>query len=545
MAEANPPATMPAGTLAVASDSKTKAERNRQAEMESSLNQKVLDTPRTREACRRMGLVLDDLQFRSLDHFYIPGDIKEKQQLRYEHYERRRKERLAQVLAERAKVIAENSKKGEVPGIQSGQFLSMLESLFEKEAKRLETDLKGQLRQHSALVRENEEQLTKEAALQDKLVLRDQRRELVKKHIEEIGDKTRSAVDTRFAHSHELIHKMKTDFVEKQAAFARELLAEEERLARFDEEKRQLSSDKSQIFREKVERMKDKNREMIVERRQEGEQKLLEIEARISAVQQRREEEQRNRMMKSEEQHLHLMDVRETKNRIERVDGYRREELREQIDTNIERIETLLALKDQLLDQRKGRNLKAEATKGSRGISLKRDCLPGPGHYEAPPSCLSELPAPRIGKSKVPGMVDTAIAGTKDNPAPGSYDTSILPNGAQLGVAGGGEFNKRNRDSFLDEVMRIKEHIPAPGRYESHKSSLDSRATKMARDRIASEGIDKFSAKRYPAWARPATETPGPAGYSVDEYQRKEVLRRAQRSLPNLTRDMLRPSKSA
>lgn len=58
------------------------------------------------------------------------------------------------MLAERAKVIAENAKKGDLPGAQSAQFLSMLESLFEKEAKRMEIDMKGQLRQHSSLVKD-------------------------------------------------------------------------------------------------------------------------------------------------------------------------------------------------------------------------------------------------------------------------------------------------------------------------------------------------------------------------------------------------------
>lgn len=492
-----------------------------------------------------MGLILEDLQFRGFESFHIPGDMKEKQQMRFEHYEKRRKDRLAQVLAERAKVIAANAKKGEMPGVQSAQFLSMLESLFEKEAKRLETDLKGQLRQHSALVKDNEEQLTKEQALQQRLELRDERRKQVQKHYEEIAEKTKQTIDNRLAHNMELIAASGASFEEKQAAFARELLAEEDRLARWASAKAAENHDKSAQFREKVEKMKEKTQLMQLERISEGEVKLREIEAKIMNVQERREEEQRNRQMKSEEQHLHIMDVRDSKNRIERVDGYRRTELRDQIDANIERIETLLALKDQLLDQRKGRNMKAEATKGSRGLSLKRDCLPGPGHYEAPPSCLTELPAARIGKSKVPGMVDCAIAGTKMNPAPGTYLTDVLPDGSRLGAHGaiGGEFSKRNRDSFLDDAMKAKEFVPAPGRY-AVKSSLDSRATKMARERLHDDGLDKFSAKRYPVWARPGTDTPGPAGYSVDDYTRKEVLRRAQRSLPNLTKDMLRPGRT-
>lgn len=506
-------------------------------------NLKALDTPRTREACRRLGLVLEDLQIRTFDTFHIPGDLKEKQQLRFDHFEKKRKERLSQVLAERAKVIAQNTKKGDVPGIQSGQFLSMLESLFEKEARRLEIDLKGQLRQHGALVKENEDQLMKEQMLQEKMMIRDMKRQQAGKQVEETGKKIKEHLETKLSKNQEALSKMEEEFNEKQAAYAREMLAEEERLAKFSEEKVKASLERTSVFRERVAGMKEKTELMHEERRLLGEERLKEIEARIAEVDKRRTDEQRQRMVRGEEQHLHLMDVREAKSRIDRVDGYRRDELREQIDSNIERIETLLALKDQLLDQRKGRNMKAEATKGSRGLNLKRDCLPGPGAYEAPPSCLAELPVAKIGKSKVPGMVDAAIAGTKANPAPGSYDTTMLPNGDRLDLQAGGEFGKKDRSSFLDEIQKQKEFVPAPGRYES-KTSLDSRATKMARDRINDEdNVDKFSAKRFPVWARPSTITPGPAGYSVDDYTRKEVLRRAQRSLPNLTKDMLRPGK--
>merc|ERR1719261_210761 len=125
-------------------------------------NTKILNTPRTREACQALGLVIEDLHFRPFESFAIPGDLKEKQQMRFDHFEKKRKELLAQVLAERANVIVRNAKKGEVPGVQSAQFLSMLESLFEKEAKRLEVDLKNQLRAHSMVIQENEQQLKKE-----------------------------------------------------------------------------------------------------------------------------------------------------------------------------------------------------------------------------------------------------------------------------------------------------------------------------------------------------------------------------------------------
>mmetsp|Transcript_104673 Transcript_104673/g.278494 ORF Transcript_104673/g.278494 Transcript_104673/m.278494 type:complete len:539 (-) Transcript_104673:128-1744(-) len=514
---------------------------NRAATIQSIHQAKVLDTPRTREACRRLGLVLEDLQFRTQDTFANPGDHKDKVQLRFEHFEKRRKERLAQVLAERAKVIASNAKKGEVPGVQSAQFLCMLESLFEKEAKRLEGDLKGQLRQHSTLVKENEDQLKKEELLQEKMMLRNQRSEASRRQFKETGEKAKQRLDDRLMNNQEQVAKLDEDFREKQKAQARQMLAEEERMERFMQEKDVLNNDKSALFREKVERIKEKNMEMAIQRRIEGENKLQEIELRISQVHDRREGDQMRRQMQSEEQHLHLMDVREQKSRIDRVDGYRRVELKEQIDSNVERIETLLALKDQLLDQRRDRNTKSAATKGSRGLNLRRDCLPGPGQYESAPSTLMEVPGGKIGKSQVPGMVDDAIRGTAKNPAPGSYDTTVLPNGDRVDKAGPnlGKFGNRDRDSFLDDAIKAKDFIPAPGRYQA-KSQLDHRGTEMRRDRVQDTGIAKNDKRQFPVWARPSTETPGPAGYSVDDYTRKEVLRRAQKSLPNLTRDMLR-----
>merc|ERR1719453_1750001 len=160
-------------------------------------NTKILNTPRTREACRSLGLVLEDLHFRDFGSFAVPGDMKEKQQMRFEHFEKKRKEHLASVLAERANVIVKNAKKGEVPGVQSAQFLSMLESLFEKEAKRLETDLKNQLRNHSMLVNQNERQLKiEEDALKkdDQRLIRMQEAARIKA---EVGEKTREKCEAR------------------------------------------------------------------------------------------------------------------------------------------------------------------------------------------------------------------------------------------------------------------------------------------------------------------------------------------------------------
>lgn len=519
------------------------AEPNESFQVASVMTSKVLETPRTREACRRLGLVIEDLQPRTYESFSIPGDLKEKQKLRYDHFEKKRRDRFGLVMAERAKVIDLEKDKGKVPGVQSAQFLSMLENLFEKEAKRLEGDLKNQLRSHSSLVKENEEQLRQEENQLRREQTREMRKAAAIEHRDATAGKAREKNIQKQEKNDEIVSNLNKEFEEKQAKHALAMIAEEDRLERFMQEKAQMSAEKSAHWRDKVDTMVKKNQEAVIQRRLDGEVKLQEIEARIAHVDQNRNNEQMKRQLQSEMQHLHIMDVRQQKDRLDRVDGYRRGELKEQIDSNVERIETLLALKDQLLDQRKARTAKAEATRGSRGLNLRRDCLPGPGQYEAPPSCLSELPSVKIATSKTghSEFIDAQTRVTAANPAPGAYDVKTMPDGTRLDKAPPGTvaFGNRNRDSFLDDAVRAKDFVPAPGRYES-KSQLDVRATKMRRESINDQGLDKHSAKRFPVWARPATETPGPAGYSTDEYTRKEVLRRAQRSMPNLTKDMLK-----
>jgi hypothetical protein len=510
------------------------------AATQQPVGQQVLNTPRTREACRRLGLVLEDLQYRDKSEFALPGDIKEKQLLRYEHNEKRRKKWLGDVLAERAKVIAQDAQRGNAPGVQSGQFLSMLESLFDKEAKRLEADLKGQLRQHSSLVKENEEQLKKESQLQAKLMDCERKKVASADHYQvNNGLSAKVNRERRTAKAVGNRELVETERIERHAKMENERLAEEERLEKFREDKVQNCSDQTGLFRARVEAMKEKRDDMRNERIHACEQRLQDMDRKMLEVQARREEDAKLRQVRSEEQHLHLMDVRESKNRIERVEGYRRDELRGQVEGNIERIETLLALKDQLLDQRKARNMKQDATKGSRGLNLRRDCLPGPGQYEAPQSTLLDAKSSKIGKEARVGIPDERCEANKHNPPPGYYDVKVMANGKSVDTTSKPlKFSDRQRESYLDQAIREKATVPAPGVYES-MAALEKRGAVIVRDKIQDQGLDKYSAKRLPTWQRPATETPGPAGYNTDAYLRKEVLRRAQRSLPDLTRDML------
>merc|ERR1719262_1390276 len=225
---------------------------------------------------------------------------------------------------------------------------------------------------------------------------------------------------------------MEAEREEKKAKAELERLAEEERMEKFKDDKMQNCSDQTGLFRARVEAMKMRRDEVREERILQAEKNLDKIDKKMDEVAARRDEDARLRQVRAEEQHLHLMDVRDSKNRIDRVAGYRRDELREQVEGNIERIETLLALKDQLLDQRKARNIKREATKGCRGLNLRRDCLPGPGQYEAPKSTMDDAPVAKMGKEARGGVPDERMEAAKYNPPPGYYEVKIDHKGKSI-----------------------------------------------------------------------------------------------------------------
>merc|ERR1711934_996534 len=108
--------------------------------------------------------------------------------------------------------------------------------------------------------------------------------------------------------------------------------------------------------------------------------------------------------------------------RMERKDLFRRELIREHMEQQEERVDTLLKLRDQIVEQRKVRIKKQSVEKG-RPQNI-RDSTPGPGHYQPLPSCLKETPVTRISESK--------SINTMPIPPPGTYHPRVLPTGNHL-----------------------------------------------------------------------------------------------------------------
>merc|ERR1719399_2527579 len=212
--------------------------------------QRLLDTPRTKDAFLRSGLTKADLVVKAYQDFFVPGDLPEKQRLRFNHYETRRQEKLNLVLQERAKIIAERAKTGGLGDTLNYQSLQLMEGLLDTESKRLEKTLRAQLRYHQAVERENGLQLTKEQSLKGKLNYRDER-SVVAKSV--YGAKAKQL---------------------KQAKHIANLLDEEVRLKEFAKSKDVSNAEKSERWKEKCRIMKLRKEEEDLKRELKGQVQL-------------------------------------------------------------------------------------------------------------------------------------------------------------------------------------------------------------------------------------------------------------------------------
>lgn len=539
MAEEEPPKAVEAGP----SGGKTmKASKSSPSMMTAALEPvpSVSDTPRLREALQRMGLLFADLKPRTLASFAVPGEIMERTRMRYEHYETKRAERVAMALAERAKVIGEAEAGKDAP---SGPLLVVMESLLDKESKRLEQELKAQLRYHNAVQRENDSQLNKEDQTRGK----DARRQDRKKAADQMwAAKARETHEVRESHkkvNDDHNSKLRQKHEDAQAKQMSDLIEEELRLQQFRNKQAARSDEKSRQFKAKIDKMKQGHEALMAEKFENGQKLLEKHRTRLANVEANVANDRKMQMMRSEEQQLHLEDVRMKKARIDRQNDFRAGQLLNQVNDGIERVETLLGLKEQIQLQRQAR---AVAGEGARAISLQRDCGVGPGQYEQNRDAfLQNAVVPRIVQSNISHeqFVEDIASVTKGNPPIGAYDPTRLPNGDRIDECSGiyPKMGNTKKTSYLDDAIRLARPNPGPGTYEA-KPQLSHLGAKLVRECIKDKGDDENDPRRFPMWARPNVDSPGPMAYTIDKFQRKDKLKRSQKSMPSLTKAMLMKS---
>jgi len=481
--------------------------------------QRLLDTPRTREAFQRSGLRKEELQVKSYQDFYVPGDLPEKQRLRFNHYETRRQEKLNMVLQERAKVIAEKVRGNQTGDTLNYQSLQLMEGLLDTESKRLEKSLRAQLRYHAAVERENGSQLEKEKGLQSRLVYRQERKVVARTQYDAKSKQLKEICDAKQKHSQELQEKLEQQGELEQAKHIAMLLDEEVRLKEFEQQKAVTSSEKSEKWKLKCVEMRQRKEQEDIKGELRGQVILEKLNVKLAKIEVMQAEEVRKTKIKHEEESLKLIDAKDKIQRLERKDLFRRDLIRDHMIQQEERVDTLLQLRDQIVQQRKVRIKQGAVVKG-RAMDIK-GVTPGPGHYQPLPSCLNDMPVPKISSSKplnlMKGSIDMMVKHSKTVPPCGTYDPKMLPSGNHLAwdvidgcktrIAKGTMVQK----NFIDDNITIYKHNPGPGTYEGPSGCKLRHSVRIQREYVSSAG-------KPPPWCNPIKDTPAPDEYTVDKF---------------------------
>jgi hypothetical protein len=441
----------------------------------------------------------------------------EKQRLRFNHYETRRQEKLNLVLQERAKIIAERVKTGGVGDTLNYQSLQLMEGLLDTESKRLEKTLRAQLRYHQAVERENGLQLTRESTLKGKLGYRSERRQVASSMYDAKSKQLKEISLAKEKHAEELQQKLEQQGELEQAKHIANILDEEVRLKEFAKQKITASQEKSERWKEKCRIMKLRKEEEDLKKELKGQVQLENLNAKMEQVDINQAEAIRQLKIKHEEEALKLVDAKDKIERLRRKDEFRRELIRGHMDQQTERVDTLLKLRDQIVEQRKVRIKQSAVVKG-RPANI-RGMTPGPAHYQPLPSCLKEMPVPKISSVKPPnlmqGSIDMMCKLSKQVPPPGTYDPRLLPNGKHLEVDIVDGCTTRiapgTKPSFADDAARTFKHNPGPGTYELKSTNALKHSVRIVRDYVD-------TSDKPPKWCDPVTGTPAPDEYVLDKF---------------------------
>ncbi|KAF4708483.1 hypothetical protein FOZ63_026700 [Perkinsus olseni] len=424
----------------------------------------------------------------------------------------------------------------------------MVESLIAKEAAKLERDLKNQARcgihkvdsgvtqnkrYHVAMERENREQIERESQLELRERYRRERVAAAQKQIEAKGQQVKDAIDVRMEENRGRLQALEADFVARQADASAHQLSEDQRLKQWQLQQDLTSSEKSEEWEKKRSAMNNKIAELEVDRALQGQMLRQRFENKIYTAEKKKEADLAQHLLKHKTAHFKLVDAKEKREELERVDRHRRDLIGRQMDDKEEKIATMLSTKDLVMAQRKMLLQQQECLKG-KPMNI-RQIMPGPADYSHHMNSIKEHPAPKIARSKpkllIPGATDFELMKAKSIPPPGAYDPKLLPSGSGLWDDVKVSMGKGSKTTYLDEEQAAKRFAPGPGAYEvaTKTSSLQlDHGTKIVRDYVKNG--------REPSFIPPLEDSPGPAGYSVDRFHRQERLRRVQKSLPSLAK---------
>jgi hypothetical protein len=499
------------------------------------------NTPRTREAVKRAGLSWAETQRRDFKSFYVNGEnLPEAQEMRHVHYETRRIEKVNLVMRERAKLIRERTEEKANPS--SFRALQSIEGLLDDELRRLEKNLRTQVRVHSSTENANNHQLERERKLTDKLAYRTGRIQVAQAQYGVKGDNQRQISEAKSRHSQELLQNMKSERLAKQTAYLADQLEEEVRLEEHRRQKDILSSEKSEVWKQKCHNIKRRNEDLEMSREIWGMKVMADSRTKLGHIEVAQQNRLKAWLLQHAEASLKHADTKSSYDRIQRLDLNRREQIASHLKESESRISALHAVKDQVVEQRKKRLVQQSILK-SRPADLN-SVTPGPGQYGAQShvSCLNELPVTKISTANpvnlTPGSFDHMMKLAKENPPPGTYNPKVLPKGKHLdlgaGMDGGGvKFTPEGvpLKNFLDDAVQAKKELPGPGTYDL-KASLELQHSV----RLVQKKFPELN--QLPTFVPKPRDAPGPDEYCVDKFTKQGRINDRSQSMPALEKAM-------
>jgi hypothetical protein len=457
--------------------------------------------------------------------------------MRAVHYETRRAQKVDLVMRERAKIIRERAQ-GNEASASSFRALQSIEGLLDDELRRLEKNLRNQVRVHSSTERSNNHQLERERKLAEKMTYRNNRIQVAQAQFGVKGEQLREVTDAKSRHSQELLQTMKSEQLAKQTAYLADQLEEEVRLEEHRRQKEIMSSEKSEVWKQKCSQLKRRKEDIDMSHEIWGMKVMAGSKSKYGNIEAAQKQRLKERLMQHAEASLKHADTKSSYDRIQRLDMNRREQLAGHLQESEKRIRALHAVKDNVIEQRKKRLVQQSILK-SRPADLN-SITPGPGHYGADShiSCLNELPVTKISTANpvnlTPGSFDHMMKLAKENPPPGSYNPKVLSKGNHLDLGAGldGAVVKFAPDgselkNFLDDAVQEKKEIPGPGTYDLNTSLALQHSVRLVGQKFP-------ELHELPSFVPRPRDAPGPDEYCVDQYTRQGRLNDRSSSMPAL-----------
>ena len=425
------------------------------------------------------------------------------------------------MIAERSKVLREltEDRLGEPQSQAIAQSSQLMDDLLNREAKRLEKQIRSQLKRKSHIERGNRDQLERVRQVQLKREARAERIHKAEILREAKSKELQAITEARFQMKENLVSISREEHEARMAAILAKQVEDAAKLAEFKREKERKQTIHSEKWDMKQTEIAHRLSDQAEAQRRKGSDIMTKRQEKSELIEAQRMKHVQLTQLKGEETTLRLIDAREKKQQLDRRDADKRQQMAEILNEELDKVSVIQLTKEQILQQRKLLALRQKGALREEVDDLKTQqfSTPGPCEYSVPSSSMTESPAPKISvvrpKLTVPGTVDFETAKAAAVPGPGNYTVNDPWSEAAVGAWATGK-----KTTYIDTENRMKKDLPGPATYNAASPGGPSGGPRIKRDYVKHDGL------RTRDWLATGGDVPGPASYTVDEFMRKEKL---------------------